>query len=144
MTIYRDIRDVIASSKRLKVLNIQRQITGYVSEFAAWTSVPDILVSRYEDIVDNIPLEVQRIRNHMGVYTSPERLQKISWKYERDNMKTLQTQGLNKEGYSKKHHLWSNHVGSGKVGRWRDELTHDEAQEVAHLVGGWLKKHGYN
>lgn len=143
VTIYRDMRDAVASSKRAWKLSMIEDLGAIQHEFNSWASLGNAMITRYEDIVDNVPLEVMRIRTFLGVETGHHEPGELFSRYEKENMRKLQKEDTDERGYSHTHHMWSDHVGSGKVGRWRSELSEQELSRIELAAGGWQRAHGY-
>ncbi len=69
---YRDIRDVAVSALRKFNMSFEslveaRWLDQAISDFNAWTTMPRVLVSRYEKMVGNIGEEASRISGFLGV-----------------------------------------------------------------------------
>lgn len=157
--IFRDIRDVYTSSmkQRLKAFD-QLWNEGFIEScldnYKKWNSLPRVLVSNYEEVVENLPREVKRIATHMDVNISLDS-QRIADGYTveiqqkrignfKDKLLRMPETHENKDReivdyYDEESLLHINHIDSGKVGRWKEELSIKEVALIDNKVINWRR-----
>lgn len=161
---FRDLRDVVASYVKHKQQTFE-QIwqTGFLEDclnnFARWTSLPQVLVSRYEWIVADAAKEVERIAAHLGIPVdaqgcqaiaqlySPELQQQRIQQFQEQLSRTVRSPNDHRswvDYHDKQSLLHINHLNSGKTGRWQDELSPAEVEKIDRCVKQWCARQGYH
>jgi hypothetical protein len=154
--IYRDIRDAfISQSSKNKIsfnaMWLQNFLENAVENYDKWTSLPRVLVSKYEQVTADLPGEVQRIAAHIGLGYSEQKCRQIAKDYTLERQKeriAKSTQGDNLQEHNKirfdsKELLHTNHILSGKEQRWKTELKPWQTALIQKKTGEWLIKNGY-
>lgn len=160
---FRDIRDMYASymKQRQKSFNYlwdEGFIETCLDSYKRWTSLPRVLVSQYEEIMEDLPREVQRISEHLKINISPSQCQRIAADYSLEN----QQERINKfkqellqklrnwndhreivDYHDEKSLLHMNHIDSAKVGRWQEDLSVKEVALIENKVTQWCKENEY-
>ena len=152
---YRDIRDVIVSSAyksgtTVDCLLERPLVDELIEQHRLWTGQPRVLVCRYEDMMVDLPTEVARIANHLEVNLSTGESEQIAGLYGLEKQKVrisalveqLEQEGR-QDGFDQTSLLHANHIRSGRVGQWRQELSSKQLSEIESRYGGWLEQHGY-
>lgn len=150
--IYRDIRDVCVSAmndgKHKKSFEsiYYRGIPDAVRWFEEWTHHPDVLVSRYSDVIANIPAEVDRIARFLHIWIPYDEPQRCKDMFDAEGQKKYieaHDYSSHPEHYDPVRLLHEGHLQSGKVGRFETELTDDQKALFIMYYGDWLRLHGY-
>jgi hypothetical protein len=135
---------------------------GFIEEclenYKIWTNLPGVLISQYEDVMQNLAGEVQRIAQHLCLKVSATRCQEIADLYdislqkqrmEQFKQKLLQTT-LDPDNHREiiDYHdeetlLHINHIDSAKAGRWQDDLSIAEVATIEQKVNDWCQANGY-
>lgn len=101
---------------------------GYVHIWGEWMEIPGTLSVRYEDLLNDYDLEVDRLLAFLGLdRNQPEMLLEID-KY-RPQDAPLDRRGL--------------HFNKGQVGRFRQKTTADQQAIMADKFGPYLERMGY-
>lgn len=153
---YRDVRDValslaVMTNKSITELYSEGTLYALLEQYACWTNFPGVLVSRYETIIENVAAEAQRIANLLGVELTAIEAADLAARYSLDRQRERiasfadkprdKTNGDNR--FDPQSLLHRNHVRSGKVGGWRQELTANEVALVERVATRWLVDHDY-
>jgi len=153
---YRDPRDCIASD--LAFMNYPfeiciKRISSTLAPIRVYQSTPNILLVRYEDMMSDRLGEIRRIANHLGSQIDDAALHRIDGKTNlessrrfcedmkhrpADKLLKIDTHLVDPET-----HLHANHVNGGTVGRWKTELSSDQAAYVSEYFAPWLLQLGY-
>jgi hypothetical protein len=151
--IYRDIRDAFTSqmtkaSVKPQLLLNRGFIASCLESYEKWTHLPQVLISQYENVVDDIAGEVARIAQHLGISLDASKIHQIADNLSLANQKSRlqRVQSFKQIGrHSVDSHslLHSNHIHSGKVGRWQEELTFRDIKKIEDQAGLWLAEQGY-
>lgn len=157
--ISRDIRDVYASylKQRQKPFDYLWQ-EGFVEEclenYKIWTRLPHMLVSRYEDVVADLPNEVHRIAQHLQIAIDQTQCQQIAAEYDiplqQRRMQHFKEKLLQSSLHPHDHRnivdyhdeetlLHINHIDSGKTGRWQNDLSDREVNLIEEKVKNWCR-----
>ncbi len=102
-------------------------ITDYVHIWEAWMCEPNVLVSRYEDLLTNYPVEARRLAAYLGLDAERPEVEEVIEKYRPGNAEGQQ--GL--------------HYYKGQIGRFRQSYSPEEQQVLAARLGSYLSKMGY-
>lgn len=154
--IYRDLRDVFVSFMykqnapfdRLWKRDILREL---IEQYDLWTAHPQVLISRYETMMSDVPAEIRRIATHLGIPIDPTDAERIAAEYAVDKQierieNAREVQVVNEKAVFDTHHLLhENHISEhqGQVGQWRASLTMEQAGRIAERYGDWLEARGY-
>lgn len=147
--IHRDIRDVMASLIRLyksqgagdalNNSNLEEDMRAiFLTEGRKWMTLPRVLRTRYEDIldVDGLAKECARIATHIGADVSWLECRAIALEHSMEQQRRRLPTGTNM--YNGKYLLWRSHLFTGKNGTWKEELTGDQVnfcygiEQIAH------------
>jgi hypothetical protein len=156
--IFRDIRDVYVSyvkqrQKSFEFLWNEGLVETCLDNYKAWTSLPNVLISKYDDVMVNPAKEVRHIAEHLGIAISVEDSEKIAADYEMSEqqkrieefkLQLLQNPSIqaNKDRDIVDYHdeenlLHMNHISSGKIGQWQSELTAEQVDLIEEKVKDW-------
>jgi hypothetical protein len=154
--VYRDLRDVFVSFMykqeapfdRLWKRDILREL---IEQYDLWTAHPQVLVSRYETLMEDVAGEVRRIATHLEIPIDAIEADRIAAEYAVDKQierieNAREVQVVNEKAIFDKHHLLhENHISEhqGQVGQWRDSLTTEQASLIVARYGDWLQARGY-
>lgn len=156
--IFRDVRDVIVSQMRKHELSFdavseQGILSAILDNFGRWTTVGGVLVSCYEDMVEDVPEEVARIAAHLEIAVSPEETEQIASQYtverQRNRIREAKTAGSlrrTEDGggvYDPVSNLHLDHFFSGQSGEWRSALAPEQVALIEDRAGDWLVANGY-
>lgn len=153
--IYRDIRDAFLSQKSkdkvsFSTMWMQNFLESAIKNYYEWTGLPRMLVSKYEDVMGDLPLEVQRIAAHLGIDYGEEKSRKIAEEYtlerQKDRIEKSSDENLQhhqKATFDRKELLHVNHIYSGESERWRREMTPWQTTLIEKKTGKWLVQNGY-
>lgn len=161
--IFRDIRDAYISSmkQRLKTFDDLWE-EGFIEicldNYKAWTTLPKVLISRYEEVIEDLAREVKRIAQHLDLHLDPSCYQEIASNYaishqkkrvEKFREQLLKAPPIDSDRSIVDYHdedslLHMNHIDSGKVGRWQDDLSPGEVAQIEAKVQAWCEKNGYS
>jgi FkbM family methyltransferase len=155
--VYRDLRDVIVSMMNKtgsSFSQIMRSnfLTSILSDYKSWKQFDGILISSYEEMLENLPDEVLRIAHHLGIEISNTTAATIAKKYSIDNQKDrikdfdYAKHGKAADGcvynpYSLLHH---DHIHSGKVGTWKASLLPLEVALLEKREHWWFQERSYS
>ncbi len=102
-------------------------IMVYVKIWEKWIQEPKVLISRYEDLLSQYVVEVDRLTRHLGLNPSQPDVQAVISRYRPE-------QAEGKQG---------THFFKGKVGRFREAFSRQEQQVLADRLGPVLTRMGY-
>jgi hypothetical protein len=153
---YRDLRDVAVSAMRkfgfsFNQLLENRWLDQAVADGERWVRVPRVLVTRYEDLVLDLSLEVRRIAEFIGIELLPMEDKEIARDLSMDKQRAriadampdlAGTAPASLIAYDPTSLLHHNHIHEGEVGGWR-ALPADDLRELENRFGQWLVTHGY-
>jgi hypothetical protein len=100
---------------------------GYVRIWAKWQAEKDVLVARYEDLLQDYPTESARLVDFLKVDGSKPEVREVIEKYR--PAKAEGQQGL--------------HFYKGKIGRFREAYSAEQQAILAERFGVYLKVMGY-
>jgi len=154
--IYRDIRDVVVSVMRKDCKGFEEvfpaTIISALSLFAQWTSQVQVMVSRYEDVIEDIETETTRIAKHLGIPLSISEAKLIASEHTLERQKERIQEARsdpsrlitnNDTTFDSWSLLHLNHITSGRVGEWKHILTSEQICLIENIAEEWLDKQGY-
>jgi hypothetical protein len=99
-----------------------------------WTSLGNVLVTRYEDLLTDPVDELERLSRFLSVDSSPEGLERIAARYQ-----------MNRKRKDQDSHLGLGvHFNQGVTGRYKEALTEQELALCDEYFAGYLPKMGYH
>lgn len=146
---YRDIRDVIVSLMRMRGLPFNKLGSGILysllDQYVVWTSQPNVLVSQYENIVNDTAAEVLRIANHMRLSCTQDLADEIAQKFSLEHQRRRQYRLEDDQEFNNERDalLHANHIHSGKSAQWMTELSTEEVGLIEHVFSEWFDQVGY-
>ncbi len=151
---YRDIRDVTASLMKMRKASFEKLMfqTGEIQEclrdFYHWTKLDNLLISRYEVMVNNLTEEVLRIADHLNINLSKEEATIIADEYQIERQKSRISNWKNNQEkdskfYDPKSLLHANHIDSGASNKWKTALTPVQVAYLETKAKDWLISHNY-
>jgi hypothetical protein len=155
--IYRDLRDVFVSFMHKQDVPFERLwkrdiLKDLIEHYDQWVQLPNMLISRYETVMQDVSGEVKRIADHLELPLTLEKAQEIANQYsvekQLDRIKNAaDEQRVNDKAVFDKHSLLhENHISEnqGQVGQWQTLLIPDEIALIEDKYGYWLIQHGYS
>ena len=153
---YRDIRDVIASIMEKYSVPALGYLHGgarnILREHAAWTALPGVHLTRYEEMLADPAAEVGRLAAHLGLPADAARDAEIAERFSlrRQRERIAATAGdpdaqLGSGGnvHDRDTLLHLNHIQSGGSGAHREVMTARERAALEWICREWMAKHGY-
>lgn len=160
---FRDVRDVYASmmkqrQKPFEFLWNEGFLASCLDNYKRWTTLSNVLVSEYSNIIGNVEGEVKRIAAHLNIPVDSDTCHTMAQSY------TLEAQQERIESFRKKlekmsrhpndhreivdYHdenslLHMNHIDAVKAGRWKDDLSVQEAEQIEKQVEVWCQDNEY-
>jgi len=159
----RDLRDVAFSIMHKFHISFDEVIalgglleTCLLNDFF-WTSLPNVLVQRYELITEDPISAVRAIAQFIGkdIETAAAGSLATEYSLDRNRVRTdslaqqLRNAGVDLEDpknqlrYDPKTLLHWNHLRSGSNGAWREHATPEQKAALAQVCGEWLIQRGY-
>jgi hypothetical protein len=149
--VYRDLRDVVVSTMHKHKLGFQSVWESTTLDDAirwgkSWELMPNVYLSRYEEMQSNMRTEVERMAEHLHlpcpVITAVEIANAHSIKNQRDITDRLDSSCQ----YHPTELLHKNHIGkaNGNPGQWRSQLSWEQIKAIESRYGDWLVGHGYD
>jgi hypothetical protein len=150
---YRDIRDVTVSLMKMRKATFERlifetrEITECIRDFYNWTNLDEMLISRYEIMINNLPQEVFKIAEHLNIDISQEDTQEIADNYsierQKKRIQKWKTSKSNDNLYDPKSLLHANHINSGQGNQWNQILTPIQVAYLESISKEWLSLVNY-
>lgn len=154
---YRDIRDVAVSAMRKFSMTFEslveaRWLDQAISDFSAWTSMPRVLISKYEEMIGSIGDEAFRISGFLGAGIGNVDLKAISDDFsipaQLERIKALRQRypsmiAASDIVFDDKELLHHNHIHKGEIGAWRSELPSVQQRFLTDRYRSWLLSTGY-
>lgn len=157
--VYRDIRDAFVSMMKKgnmtaeKLLQRPGFIDSCLEEYAKWTTLPGVMVSKYEEMMEDLPGEVARIAAHLGIPCDRKKCEQIASEYTIDKQierindfkKKIPSEQAQSTGnvFDPTSLLHTNHIDTGQVGKWKSVLTPKEIAAVEMQTRDWQIANGY-
>ena len=153
---HRDIRDVVASSVTKYSIPAFSFVHGgalaILREHAAWSELPDVYDSKYEEAQSDLPAEIQRLANFLGIELTEAQANVIANKYgveaQRARIKAAsesrqRLSGTGSNRLDKETLLHLNHIQSGEHGRYRQVLKWYQIAALEWVCRDWISDKGY-
>ena len=153
---FRDPRDCVASDMVFMGRGFQASVdrVSFSLECLRASEMTDnVLMVRYEDMMADRHNEIRGIARHMGINADLSLLSQVdsktnieSSKQVCQNIKDLTIRevfAIDSHRVDPQTHLHENHIGNAKIGRWRDELSTEQGEQLTRLFSHWLAKWGY-
>jgi hypothetical protein len=153
---YRDPRDCVVSVHTFTGADMDQVAIGIASSLEYlkhYQESSNTLFIRYEEMMADSRKEIDRIVAHLGIQVDSKILDRIDQQTNlegsreicEDIKKRAQAQGdhTGKRAIDLVTHLHGNHIYSAKSGRWRTELTSQQAQSYSELFRPYLLSLGY-
>jgi hypothetical protein len=153
---FRDPRDCVSSDLKFMNLPFDKVLHRVKSSFDAlrlYQTTDQILLIRYEDMVQNPQRQIRRIAMHLGVDASPEVVAQIDANTCFETSKKIcadvrrrpdsEVYLIAQARVDPSTRLHENHVFDGKIGRWRNEFTVEQGRWLTEYFSAWLLQLGY-
>lgn len=153
---FRDPRDIVCSQMRLHDADFEQAVEKTqtaVHHFAEILKSEGVLIIPYRQIIESPRCVVHFIANHMGVMVKEEHLQWIeketSMDAHREKMERVcrgegvihsTNTGIRDVKHDADSFINDRHIQSGKIGRWKDELTPEQQERVTKVFEGIIEK----
>lgn len=155
---YRDIRDVAVSAMRKFDMSFDALIdAGWldqaITDYYAWTNMPNVLVSRYDQMTCNLKQEMSRISVFLGLTINDDTLSKLAKEFEIpvqkqriDALKQRHGQRIDESEivFDEIELLHHNHIHKGEIDGWRHMLSPLQQSFLTERYSQWLHSLGYN
>jgi len=156
--VYRDLRDVMVSMMRKYDMAFDALLDrGFVDDcllqYQRWTSLPRVLVSKYETMMADLASEVERIAAHLGIALGAEQYRQIATEHgieqqrqrieHAKNSSNLRRGVVDSVRFDPHTNLHTNHIHEGEIGGWKKALAHEQIARLEYKGGAWLRAHGY-
>lgn len=155
---YRDIRDVAVSAMRKFDMSFDALVkAGWldqaITDYYAWTNMPNVLVSRYEEMIRDLKQEACRIAVFLGLNVDTETLSRLAEQYDISKQQQRIADLKQRHGQSIKgsdivfdevellHH---NHIHKGEINGWRSQLSPLQQHFLTERNSQWLRSLGYD
>lgn len=156
--VYRDLRDVMVSMMRKYNIAFEALLDGgFVDDcllhYQRWTSLPRVLVSKYETMMANLVDEVARIASHLGVALRADQYRQIAAEHsmaqQKQRIEAAKNDGNLRRGvvdsvrFDPHTNLHTNHIHEGEIGGWKNALSREQIARLEAHAGDWLQARGY-
>lgn len=150
---FRDIRDVVVSLmnfEQKEFINIFNQFRFYQLQVQhyRWLKKNGIYISKYEDFVLDIPREIINISSFLNIDISESSIKRLSKKLSisQQEHQIVNSQTIEKYDctYSPETLLHKNHINSGEIGQWKDQLSNFQIASVEYSWKDWLLQNNYS
>lgn len=155
---YRDLRDVFVSTMRkyersFDDLFASDFLDDCLEQYRRWTTLPHVLTAKYEEMISNLPAEVERLASHLGITLRAEVYRQIADEHslarQKERIDETIKHGDLREGvvkgmfYNPVTNLHTNHIHEGAIGGWKEVLSREQARCIEAKAADWLIAHGY-
>lgn len=148
---HRDPRDAAASALEVGIVESLDQILAILelhqSTYLAYVDGPTLCIPYQEAVVDD-RAGIRRIADYVGHPQSPAQLEALA-----DALGMEQTRAraskLTEEDFEERYPheretlLHRNHITDGRIGRWRDALTSEQASRIERALAPFFAGFGY-
>lgn len=149
---YRDIRDVAVSAMRKFEMSFEQLIQKKWLELsiengALWRQQRGISLSKYEEMVVDLPAEIIRTAALIDIVISRYQAIDIAGEYgiekQRARTETVQKIAGARDSFDPHTLLHYNHIFKAEIGGWKDHLSVDQVDFLEKKFGMWLRTNGY-
>jgi hypothetical protein len=154
---FRDVRDIIVSLMEKEGRPFEKEwavrvVRGCLQNFERWTRHPQVLVSRYEDLLHRQEQEVARVATHIGLELDAAKYRQIAAEYsiprQRQRIEQLAAEHRfegkrGKYRFDPESLLHANHIKSEGAAGWKSVLTAEQVYVLERESAEWLQEHGY-
>lgn len=155
---YRDLRDVVVSTMRKFDMPFEKLWTmGFLEdrfrEYQTWTALPHVLVSKYENMMADMPGEIAKIAAHFGIAVDAAKCAMLATEYslerQRERIEDAKKRGELRQGpvdgvlFDPQSNLHANHIQGGKIAGWKEFLSTEQIERIEAKAADWLGAHGY-
>ena len=153
--VYRDVRDVVPSFMNVSGASFGASVFAMeksLNEYKKWVNTEDILISKYEELVEDVKREVGRITEYLGLTLDDSIADEIAMKFslqeqkkriKQTNYKKIDEE-IGRENAPEPHSLLKkNHINSGESGQWNVALSRFQIGMIESIAYDWLKEKGY-
>ena len=153
--VYRDLRDVAVSLNNKFTKSTEDAILWLgdrLNNYYFWASIDKIMVSRYENMANDLYGEVLKIANYLEVKVNSDLARTISNKLEISQQKQ-RTKELEHSSHVIKSsendvcdpvsQLHNNHINSGKWGQWKESLSKEQIEHIESWAFSWFVDRNY-
>lgn len=154
--IYRDVRDVISSLKEKNNHDYPDTEAGQIAKglidhYYQWTILPNMYITKYEEVILDLKKELYGIANFIGIDLKNEDVSVLCHDLSLNSQKKrIQLFGADKIIFVNKFNVYdshsllhTNHIASGKIGRYKDNLSAGQIQTIENATEHWLQRNGY-
>ena len=157
---HRDPRDALVSLMKLHDLQISHAVMAMKVYFEAAelaTASESCLELRYSDLTNDLTGQIERVADKLAVQSEPDEMTDLvaatSLEAHGKIVSDLNANNIpDAVSHQTRHRdmredprtlLNDRHIQSGRTGRWRDELTLSEQQQVQSELDKWIERFGY-
>lgn len=151
--IYRDLRGVFLSlmmKDNVSFNNIwfNRIVDKAVDNYYRWTDLNGMMISRYNELIEDMSGEVAKIASHLEIEISMDRCQQIadefSIKEQKKRIENISDSEINERNIvDSTSLLHGNHISNGAVDSWRDLLKPKQIAMIERRYSEWLENNSY-
>jgi len=155
--VYRDIRDVVLSSLKMAGSDfnhawIKQLINECINEFYKWNALPNVMISQYEEVTNDLFKETKRIADYFGILVNDNKCSAIANELTLEKQKSriiasnesAPPNKANTHSFHKETLLHYNHISSGQSEEWKNNLSRHQIFFIEKLAGEWLEKNDYS
>jgi len=153
---FRDPRDCVASDVVFMGRGLEYSInrTANSLEFVRlYQSTPNIMLVKYEEMMTNRIGQIRRIAEHLEVSADEALIQRVDLNTNIESSKKVcgglknrpadQVLNIASHRVDPVTHLHEHHIGSAKMGRWRDDFSPAQGRWLTEYFSPWLLQLGY-
>ncbi|NNE06729.1 MAG: sulfotransferase domain-containing protein [Xanthomonadales bacterium] len=124
-----------------EVHHVPQVISSWSANVESWTGTPDdqILVVRYEDMLDQALKVFRKVESFLGMKKDPARLRKAIRFSSFGQMKAQES----KSGFVEKHENANAFFRQGRKGQWREQLTSEQVARVVEKHAAQMARFKY-
>jgi hypothetical protein len=154
--IYRDLRDVISSFQQKEATHfgeseLTRMVAHLLKTDREWRSLPNVYVSRYEDVVGFEQKEIINIAEFLQIPVQQSLvtaiIDSVTYRGAQEIIKHSEENDWIEVNSNNIYHqhtlLHKNHLQGGVIGRFRADLLIGQQQLIESVAGDWLEMYGY-